>query len=110
MPVTPEEIEPPADVDTEPSDGLETTVPTEEIENNPPLFTDGDTTLRVISENTPTATNIEIPVNATDEDGDLLTLSLSGTYASAFLITDVDERATNNINVGIYIKAIVSGT
>ena len=51
------------------------------------LFTDGDTTLRVIAENTPTATNIGTPVNATDEDEDLLTYSLSGTYASAF---DID--------------------
>ena len=53
--------------------------------NNPPVFTEGDSTTRSIEENTPSEVNIGTPVSATDVEGDALTYSFSG-FRSVFRI------------------------
>ncbi|RKU08124.1 hypothetical protein C6503_23360 [Candidatus Poribacteria bacterium] len=55
-------------------------------QNNPPVFTDGASTTRSISENTSSGASIGAAVSATDADGDTLTYTLSGTDAAAFRI------------------------
>ena len=52
--------------------------------NTAPGFLEGDSTIRVVLENTPAGTNIGIPVAATDTVGDLLAYTLSGVDADAF--------------------------
>ena len=59
-----------------------------DINNNPPVFTDGDSTTRSVSENKVSGTNIGTAVSATDEDNDTLTYSLGGTDAASFSIND----------------------
>ncbi len=49
-----------------------------------PVFTEGSATERSIPENTPAGRNIGSPVTATDEDGDVLTYTLSGVDAASF--------------------------
>ena len=51
-----------------------------------PVFTEGDTTTRLVAENTPPNTNIGTPVTATGADGHTLTYTLDGTDADAFSI------------------------
>ncbi len=53
-------------------------------ENNPPVFTDGETTTRSIAENTALGTSIGTPIVATDADNDTLTYTISGTNAASF--------------------------
>ncbi len=78
-------IDPPSD---------ETT--TEEVstpENNPPEFTDGETTTRSIAENTAAATNIGTAIGATDSDtDDTLTYTLGGTDAASFDIVSTSGQ------------------
>ena len=54
--------------------------------NQPPMFDDGTSTTRTITENTPANRNIGAQVAATDPDGDQLTYSLEGTDADFFAI------------------------
>ncbi len=54
--------------------------------NNDPVFTEGDSTTREVTENTAAGENIGIPVVATDADDDTLTYSLGGTDASVFTL------------------------
>ena len=54
--------------------------------NNAPVFADGASTTRTVSENTASGVNIGRAVSATDADNDTLTYSLSGTDASSFRI------------------------
>ncbi len=63
-----------------------------DIDNNPPVFADGDSTTRSIAENTPANTNIGTPVNATDDDGDTLTYTLGGTDADSFSIVSTSGQ------------------
>ena len=71
-------------------------------DNNPPVFPDqdpggmgdqSDTTTREVAENTSAGSAIGDPVVAEDEDGDILTYTLTGTDAADF---DID-RATGQI-------------
>ncbi len=67
-------------------------------ENDPPVFKDGDTVARAVLEDD---TRIEgelvgLPVTATDQDGDTVTYSLSGTDADLFKI----DSATGDTNLG----------
>ena len=55
-------------------------------ENNPPVFTEGESTTRAIAENTAAGTNIGTAITATDADDDTLTYTLSGTDAASFAI------------------------
>ena len=62
----------------------------ETVANNPPIFSDGSSTIRSITENAETNINIGSPITATDPDsGDSLTYSLSGTDAASF---DIDSE------------------
>ncbi len=54
--------------------------------NNPPVFTEGDSTTRSVFENAGGGVDIGTPVTATDVDGHTLTYTLSGTDAEAFTI------------------------
>ena len=54
--------------------------------NDVPMFTDGTSTLRTVSENTGSGVNIGSTVSATDADSDTLMYSLSGLDATAFRI------------------------
>ena len=51
--------------------------------NNAPVFTEGNSTTRSITENTANGINIGSPIAATDADGDTLTYGLGGTDADA---------------------------
>ena len=53
-------------------------------ENSAPVFVEGSATERFIAENTPAGRNIGSPVTATDEDGDILTYTVSGADAASF--------------------------
>ena len=55
--------------------------------NNAPVFTEGASTTRTVTENTAAGINIGTPVAATDADNDTLTYTLGGTDAAAF---DID--------------------
>ncbi len=57
-------------------------------DNRRPEFTEGDSTTRIIAENTNAGVDIGSAVSATDPDEDTLTYSLLGTDASAF---DIDS-------------------
>ena len=54
--------------------------------NNPPVFSEGDSTTRTIVENTASGLDIGSAITATDADNDTLTYSLGGTDASTFSI------------------------
>ena len=55
-------------------------------QNRAPVFTDGDSTTRRISEDAGSGTNIGAVVSATDADNDTLTYTLGGTDATSFSI------------------------
>ncbi len=56
-------------------------------DNAAPVFTEDESTIRSVAENTPAGENIGAPVAATDTDtGDTLTYSLGGTDAASFAI------------------------
>ena len=58
---------------------------TDLFENNPPVFTEGDSTSRSIAENTSAGENIGEPVVATDlDEEDILTYTLGGIDAASF--------------------------
>ena len=58
-----------------------------DLNNNPPVFTEGTSTTRSVPENTARGENIGNPIAATDPDaGSTLTYSLGGTDAASFLI------------------------
>ena len=54
--------------------------------NEAPVFAAGSSTTHTVAENTAAGENIGSPVSATDDDGDTLSYSLSGTDASSFSI------------------------
>ncbi len=62
--------------------------------NTPPEFLEGDTTTRVVLENTPTNSNIGHPVTAVDTPGDFLTYTLEGVDADAFDIDNSGQLKT----------------
>ena len=67
-----------------------------DINNNPPVFSDGDSTTRSIAENTASGQNIGAAVSATDADtNDTLTYSLGGTDAESFSIVSTTGQLQN---------------
>ena len=84
------------------------------INNNPPVFTDGDSITRVIAENTAPGTNIGTAVSATDADNHTLTYSLGGTDADSFDIVrrsgqlqtkddlDYETKSSYTVTVTVY--------
>ena len=51
--------------------------------NSAPVFTDGATAAREVAENTPSGTNVGLPITASDADGDVLTYSVAATLGGA---------------------------
>ena len=64
--------------------------------NEAPSFTDGASTTRLIAENTAAGTNIGAAVGATDQNGDVLTYTLSGTDAASFSIVSTSGQLQTN--------------
>ncbi len=62
------------------------------IDNNPPVFTDGDSTTRSIAENTAAGQNIGDAITATDADNHTLTYSLGGTDVDSFSIVSTSGQ------------------
>ncbi len=66
------------------------------INNNPPVFTDGTSTTRSVTEGTATGTNIGDAVAATDADNHTLTYTLGGTDAASFRIVSTSGQLQTN--------------
>ena len=66
------------------------------IQNRAPVFTEGSTTTRSVTENVATGTDIGSPVDATDADGDTLTYDLGGTDENAFSIDSTTAQLRTN--------------
>ncbi len=56
------------------------------VQNNAPVFTEGNSTTRSVAENTNSGVNIGTPVTATDADGNTLIYRLGGDDAASFSI------------------------
>ena len=84
------------------------------LNNNPPQFTEGNSTTRTIAENIAAGINIGEAVTATDADDHTLTYSLSGTDAESFSINsrsgqlktketlDYETKASYTVTVTVY--------
>ena len=93
------------------TDSIAVTIQVINVNEYAPVFTEGTSTTRSVSENTPSGTNIGTPVSATDADNDNLTYTLSGTDASSFSIVggtgqlqtsaslDYETKTTYNITI-----------
>ena len=69
------------------SDSITVTITvTNVVENRAPVFTDGVSTTRSVTENTAARQNIGRTISATDPNGDTLRYNLSGTEAASFRI------------------------
>ena len=67
------------------------------IDNTPPVFTDGSSTTRLVAENTAAGQNIGTAVAATDVDsGTTLAYTLGGTDASSFSIVSTSGQLQTN--------------
>ena len=75
-----------------------------------PVFTDGSSTTRSITENTASGTNIGTPVAATDADNDILTYTLGGTDAAAFSIVSTTGQLQTNAALDYETKTSYSVT
>ena len=90
--------------------------------NQPPMFDDGTSTTRTITENTPANRNIGAQVAATDPDGDQSTYSLGGPDADFFTINtstgqvrtkaalDYETQDTYEVTVAVRDSQDVDGT
>ncbi len=77
-------------------DNISVTINITDLNENLPMFTEGETATRSIEENTASSTEIGDPVSATDADSsDTLTYSLGGTDAASFaLVTTSGQLKT----------------
>ena len=66
------------------------------LDNEPPVFTAGDSTTRSVAENTGIGTNIGNPIAATDTEGDTITYSLGGTDVGSFIIDSTSGQLQTN--------------
>ena len=73
--------------------------------NDAPVFSDGTSTTRNASKNTGANTNIGTSVIATDEDGDTLTYTLSGTDAASFDIVSTSGQMKTKAALNFETKA-----
>ncbi len=78
--------------------------------NNPPVFTDGETTTRSVAENTATGTNIGKPIAATDADQNTLAYALSGDDAAAFSIDLNTGQLKTNTALNYEVKNVYKVT
>ncbi len=74
--------------------------------NNAPVFTEGDSTTRSVPENTGSGVDIGKPVAATDEDGNTLVYSISGTDASAFSLDTSSGQLRTSSALNFEEKAV----
>ena len=95
--------------------------PSDDTPNNPPMFTDGDSTTRSIAENMPGGTAVGSAISATDSDNsDTLRYSLGGTDAGSFSInsstgqlsssTQFDYETKNSYEVTVTVSDGREGT
>ena len=82
--------------------------PTTPPPNNAPVFADGASTARTVSENTGAGVSIGRAVSATDADNDTLTYSLSGTDASSFRIVSRTGQLQTNAALDYETKSSYS--
>ncbi len=78
-----------SDGDLEDSINVTINVTDDTTENNPPVFSDGETTTRSIAENSDLGTSIGTPIVATDTDNDTLSYTISGTNAASFSLVSI---------------------
>ena len=78
--------------------------------NEAPVFTDGENTTRAIAENTATDVAIEDPVEATDQENDTLTYTLSGIDAASFSIVSTSGQLQTNAALDYETKNAYSVT
>ncbi len=79
----------PLSTDNRPGQNKQTDQDVDQVTNNAPVFTEGDSTTRAIDENTAADTNIGSAVTATDADNDPLEYTLGGYNAASF---DIDSE------------------
>ena len=85
-----------------------------DLNNNPPVFSEGLSTTRSIAEGSSTWRNIGAPVSATDADNDTLAYSIRGTDAASFQVglrsgqlqnrIPLDYETKNSYSVTIYVR------
>ena len=75
-----------------------------DINNNPPVFSEGASTTRSIAENTPSWRNIMAPVSATDADNDTLVYLIRGTDAASFHVGIATGQLQNRVSLDYEIK------
>ena len=68
--------------------------------NDAPVFDDGTTTVRSIGEEVDIGTNVGNPVDAVDQDRDVLNYTLSGTDAASFTI----DSSTGQLKTGVELE------
>ena len=83
-------------------------------DNNPPAFSDGDSTARTVPENVVVGTEVGGPVGASDPDNDPLEYSLLGTDQGAFAVdlrngqlttkTPLDYEVKNEYSVQVRVR------
>ena len=76
--------------------------------NDAPTFSDGDSTTRSVAENTAAGENVGAAVSATDQDGDTLTYTLTGTDAASFEIVASSGQLTTKSGVSYNYEAKAS--
>ena len=81
-----------------------------DINNNPPVFSEGASTTRSITENTISWLNIGTPVSATDADNDTLVYLLRGTDAAAFQVGLITGQLRNRVALDYETKSSYSVT
>ena len=89
------------------SDSIPVTISVTDV-NEAPVFSEGDDATRFIAENTVPSVDIGPPVEATDEDGDTLAYSLSGTDASSFSIVSTSGQLQTSEALDYETKAFYS--
>ena len=68
-----------------------------DLNNNPPVFSEGATTTRTVAENTTAGTDIGEAVAATDADNHMLTYTLAGTDADSFDIVSTSGQLQTKV-------------
>ena len=78
--------------------------------NRAPVFTEGISTTRAITENTTTNTNIGTAIGATDADSDTLTYTLSGTDGASFSIDSTTGQLKTSVALDYETKSTYTVT
>ncbi len=76
--------------------------------NDAPTFTEGESATRSVPENSGANVNVGLPLSATDQDGDTLTYTLSGTDADSFEIVASSGQLTTKSGVSYDLEAKAS--